>query len=188
MSGMWYVVDMSPAHRLARRAYRERRRVLMSGLISFVAGFVIYARSHVTIFDLPAPLAAGLLYAVVVGIAALLTALFLPRLRFMVEAMAFGRLIYAALSHEFPELGALLAASPVYSATVVVPGGALCGRVLYGPREDSAFAGQPPMAWAERFTRWLDGTQGQAHDALVPVAPVAVRIPVAVRPGRLLRG
>ncbi|MEX5730173.1 hypothetical protein Ga0609869_003526 [Rhodovulum iodosum] len=159
----------------------------MASLISFVAGFVIYARYQVTIFDLPAPVAAGLLYAVVVGAAALLTAIFLPRLRFMVEAMAFGRLIYAGLSHEFPEFGTLMASSPFYSATAVVAGGILCGRVLYGTNEKHALRSHASMAWAETFTRWIDDTQGRARDALYPVAPMPLSIPAAIRPGRAIR-
>lgn len=149
----------------------------MASAISFLAGLVIYARFQLTVFGLPLPLFAGLVYAVIVAIAALLTALVLPRLRFMAETMALGRLVCAGSSHEFPEFGQLLAGSPFFRATAIVATGALCGRLLYGSRKEPNGPARP--AWIVAFARWLDDAPGRDRDGLSPVAPRLLQLRLA---------
>ena len=73
--------------RLWQIAVLERRRLLFVTALAFCAGALFYSHIPAGPANLPVPLITGAAYAVVVGPAALLTCVFLPAVRFMIEAI-----------------------------------------------------------------------------------------------------
>ncbi|MCT8328980.1 hypothetical protein [Albidovulum sediminis] len=117
-----------------RRLYRERRRLAVVSVLVFVAGYLLYARfGQIQVWGLPAPVFAALLYTGVIGVATLLTALLLPRLRFTIEAMALARVLFAAAS-ALSAPGILPdARAPALQATFVVALAVVLMRVFFSP-------------------------------------------------------
>ena len=116
---------------IPRRIYSERRRLLLVTALAFVAGYIFYMPIDVNVFGMPVPVFTGTLYAVFVGVAALMTCLFLPALRFTIEAIALSRLVFALTVVQFPEIGFKLMASPFANATIVVGGAFVLNRLFY---------------------------------------------------------
>ncbi len=112
--------------------YRERRRLVFVAAMAFMAGFLFYLRANFYIHGVHIALITGAVYAFVVGISALLICLFLPSLRFMIEAVAVSRLLLSFFVLAAPEIGYRVLASPMLTALLVVAGGAMISRVLHG--------------------------------------------------------
>lgn len=122
------------------RAYRERRRVILASALAYLAGHIFYMRYSGELHGLPIPVFAGLFYAVFIGIAALVMCVFLPKLRFTVEAIAFSRLGFAIFVWQVPELGQKLLDSPLVNATIVVGGAWVITKIAYSPVAARVFA------------------------------------------------
>ncbi|MGI9395027.1 MAG: hypothetical protein ACR2OY_10315 [Boseongicola sp.] len=112
--------------------YRERKRLAFVTILAFVAGYLFYAKSNVLLFGLPAEMVAGLIYAGVIAPVALLVCIFLPSLRFMIEAVAVSRLCIAWIVFTVPDVGNTIVASPQLNAVIVVGFGAAISRMLHG--------------------------------------------------------
>lgn len=134
-------------NRLVTHARLERRRLLFVVSLTFVAGALLYAHVPAEIAGLPAPLLAGLLYAGLIGPAALATCVLLPAARFLVEGIAISRLAVALTAFNFPELGMALLTSPLLMTLLVVSGGSLISRSLHGRIVRSS---KGPRAWFRR--------------------------------------
>ncbi len=153
----------------------ERRRLLFVTSLAFLAGALFYLRSDLDIQGVHASVVIGAIYALVVGLAALLVCLFLPSLRFMVEAVAVSRLLFSFFVLAQPAIGYKILAMPTLNAAIVVSGGLIISRLLHGRivREKTsgwrdrvlprgAFNRQPVRLqgtlWQHRFVGWLDDT------------------------------
>ncbi len=156
---------------------RERRRLSLVTALAFLAGVLFYLPSPVYLGALHISLVTGTVYAVVVGFAAAIVCLLLPRLRFMIEAVAVSRLLISLCVLAIPELGPFLLANPVLMAGVVVAGGACVSRVMHGRIErgmQARFAFGPTShravvsrgtPWQTRFVDWIDGAALQRSAA-----------------------
>ncbi|MCV2863840.1 hypothetical protein [Defluviimonas sp. WL0075] len=116
-----------------RRIYRERRRLGVVSLLVFAAGYLLYARygAH-RVWGMPAPVFAALLYTFAIGAASIATALFLPRLRFTVEAMAAARLVFAGVA-ALSAPGVLPdARAPALQATLIIALAVILVRLFFG--------------------------------------------------------
>ena len=110
----------------------ERRRLAFVVTLAFIAGALLYANVPTAAGVLPAPVLAGLLYAGLIGPAALMTCIFIPTARFLIEGIAVSRLAVALTAFNFPEIGQVLLASPLIMTLIVVAGGSLISRSLHG--------------------------------------------------------
>ena len=164
--------------KLCHLVYLERRRLGFVTTLAFMSGVLLYSNVPVEVYGMPVSLLTGLIYAGVVGPAALLTILFLPALRFMIEAVAVSRLMMAIGVFHFPEFGMKIVASPMITALIVVTGGAIISRMIHGRmlREDVTttslrdkiiprrlFQRTPPLLaatqWQTRYVGWVDGAR-----------------------------
>jgi hypothetical protein len=153
--------------------YRERKRLVFVTLLAFAAGYLFYARLDVQLFGMPAAVITGLIYAGIIAPVALLVCLFLPTLRFMVEAIAVSRLCVACIVYTYPEVGATILASPILTAVIVVGFGVAISRMLHGRVLRQALPGlreriaqiraayRVPARiiagpWQQRFVGWVD--------------------------------
>ena len=158
---------------LVFRVHQERRRLFFVASLAFLAGFLFYVRSDVTIGGVHVAWVTGAIYAIVVGTCALLVCLFLPAMRFMIEAVAISRLILSLAVLARPDLGHVLVNSPFIMALLVVTGGFLISRALHGRilRRKArswrdrlvpimGFERQPARLiaapWQMRFVGWMD--------------------------------
>lgn len=158
------------------RLYQERRRLTFVIGMAFFAGFFMYLRSDLHLFGLPVAWVTGAIYAVVVGFCALVICLFLPSMRFMIEAVAVSRLILSLAILAVPGIGPLILSDPLITASVIVLGGMLVSRVMHGrilkdkaegwrarlfPRH--AFRRVPvrieARPWQHDFVGWMDDTR-----------------------------
>lgn len=119
-------------HALRQSIYRERRRLLLVTVLAFLAGVIFYLRADHYINGVHVALVTGAVYAVIIGPVALLVCVFLPSLRFMVEAVAISRLLFAIFVFAAPGIGYGILASPSLTALIVVGGGAVISRVVHG--------------------------------------------------------
>lgn len=140
--------------------------------MAFLAGVLFYLRSDLYINGIHISLITGLVYATVVGSAAALVCLFLPSMRFMIEAIAVSRVCLALLVLSMPNLGYAIISSPLMTAFIVVLGGSLISRVMHGRIErkrklsllpSGGFFNRSPVRtrgneWQRRFVHWLDDT------------------------------
>ena len=121
------------ANGLKSLIYRERKRLTFVTALAFLAGVVLYLRSDIThVGSVPVPLLTGIIYAAIIGPTALFFCLFLPSIRFMIEAIAVSRLVFAFFVFFVPEVGYQVLASPFATATVVVVGGFFVSRMIHG--------------------------------------------------------
>ena len=153
--------------------YKERRRLLFVALMAFLAGFVFYLRADLYIYGVHVAIVTGLVYALVVGLCAILVCRFLPSMRFMIEAVAVSRLALSFFVLAVPHVGYRILADPFVTALLVVFGGFLVSRLLHGriirekargwrdrivPR--NGFQRAPVLveanAWQFRFVGWMD--------------------------------
>ena len=132
--------------------YHDRRRLALVALLAFLAGTLFYWPSQVYLGQVHISLVTGIVYAAVVFVAALIVCVTLPRMRFMIEAVALSRLLLSLLVLAVPELGVLVLTNPVIMALVVVGGvrasavsftGASSGRPLSVSRLDR----RPDTRW-----------------------------------------
>lgn len=157
--------------------YRERRRLgLVTGL-AYLAGMLFYLPSPVYLGSLHISVITGGVYAFVVALASVAVCLFLPRLRFMIEAVAMSRLLVALCVVTVPETGPALLTNPPLMALVVVAGGACISRLIHGqierePRRRLAFgptSRSPVVAHGSPFQRgfveWIDGAAARSAAA-----------------------
>lgn len=112
--------------------YRNRKRLVFVTTLAFLAGVIFYLRASATVHGLPIPLVTGFIYAATVLVASILVCLFLPRLRFMIEAVAVSRLMLALFVFAMPDPGYSILASPELTALIVVLGGILVSRAIHG--------------------------------------------------------
>lgn len=112
--------------------YRNRKRLVFVTTLAFLAGVIFYLRADATVHGLPIPLITGCVYAATVLVCSILVCLFLPRLRFMIEAVAVSRLMLALFVFAMPNPGYTILASPELTALIVVMGGALVSRAMHG--------------------------------------------------------
>lgn len=117
---------------LRNAVHYERRRLYFVTLTAFLAGILFYSRLDMVLLGLPAPFVVGLIYAFIIGIAALFVCILAPSFRFMLEAIAISRLGIAALAFGFPTFGETILASPVLNACIVVGFGVGVSRVIHG--------------------------------------------------------
>ncbi|MBT8459791.1 MAG: hypothetical protein KJN60_09000 [Boseongicola sp.] len=117
---------------LRQAVHLERRRLYFVTLLAFVAGVLFYARLDMVLFGLPAPFIVGLIYAFIIGFAALIVCILAPSFRFMLEAIAISRLAVAGVAFSFPALGDTILASPILNAIIVVGFGVAVSRLMHG--------------------------------------------------------
>ena len=98
-------------------------RALRVAVLAFLAGFLLYLEHPGQVGALPVPFYVGLLYAGLITPAAVFTALFLPGLTRLSDAVQIARLVFAASVALFPAILRPLADQPVFSATIVILGG-----------------------------------------------------------------
>jgi hypothetical protein len=110
-------------HRVVSDVRDQAPRALRVGVLAFVAGFLLYLDHPGHVGALPAPMYVGLLYAGLITPAAVATAVFLPGLTRLSDAVQIARLAFATSVAMFPELLRPLADQPMLSATVVILGG-----------------------------------------------------------------
>ena len=154
--------------RIRQRLYRERRRLAFVILLAAVSGYLLYCRAPVEIAGLPLGVVTGALYAVAVGGTSLFLCLFMPTLRFALEAFAVSRLIYASLAATFPAFGSVTLNAPLLNATIVVAGGTVLSLLFfsdwfarYARRRECALSG---MAQADPH---ITNPPRQAREALL---------------------
>lgn len=98
-------------------------RAMRVGVLAFLAGMLLYLDHPGQVGPLPAPLYVGLLYAGLITPAAVATALFLPALTRLSDAVQIARLMFAAAVALVPGAFRALADQPLINATVVIMGG-----------------------------------------------------------------
>lgn len=98
-------------------------RALRVSVLAFLAGYLLYLDHPGHVGSLPAPMYVGLLYAGLITPAAVATAVFLPGLTRLSDAVQIARLAFATAVALFPASLRSLADLPMFSATVVVLGG-----------------------------------------------------------------
>lgn len=155
---------------LRAHLHQERRRLGFVIVLAYLAGVLFFWRSQVYVGGVHISLLTGLIYAIIVGLAAILICLVLPRLRFMMEAMAMSRLSVALSVMAAPELGVRLLSEPFLMALILVTWGACLSRLIHGridrgPKKFLAFGPrnrQNVVALGTPFQRgfvaWVDGS------------------------------
>ncbi len=109
--------------RVMSRFMDQGPRALRVCILAFLAGFLLYHDRPGQIGALPVPLFIGLMYAGLITPAAVLTAVFLPGLTKLSDAVQVARLGFAASVALFPAVMRPLAEQPVFNATAVILGG-----------------------------------------------------------------
>ena len=107
---------------LWQHLYRERRRLTFVSAMAFVAGVLMYLPAPAYLGGVHISVITGLIYAVIVGAAALIVCMALPRMRFMIEAVAISRLFLSIFVLAVPQVGFQILASPLLTAFIVVAG------------------------------------------------------------------
>ena len=105
---------------LVNRILSQRQRALRVALLAFSAGVLLYLGHPGHIGPLPLPLFTGLLYALFITPAAVLTVAFLPALTTLSDAMQWSRLGFASGVAAFPDVLRPVADAPLANATVII--------------------------------------------------------------------
>lgn len=159
--------------RLGQKIYRERRRLLLVTSLAFLAGVIFYLRADNYVMGVHVSIVTGAIYASVVGTTALFFCLVLPSIRFMIEAVAVSRLLFALFVFTEPGIGYALLASPLLTAAIVVGGGIAISRLMHGNiktrmpggwrarfSRTGLFTRRPPLLtaspWQHRYVGWID--------------------------------
>ncbi|MEM6386322.1 MAG: hypothetical protein AAF718_08825 [Pseudomonadota bacterium] len=149
--------------------HRERRRLGFVTSLAFLAGIIFFLPSATYVGSVHISLITGTVYAAVVFVAAAIVCLLLPRLRFMIEAVAVSRLLLACAVLAAPETAKLLLQNPLLMAGVVVLGGALVSRLMHGRLRRMPWHGialgpasrntvmPSGTGWQHKFVTWVDG-------------------------------
>ncbi len=159
--------------RLLSVIHQERRRLLFAIVLAYVSALLAHAHLEVRIDGYPIEIFIASLQAVVVGVFALLVCIFLPSMRFMIEAIAVSRLALASFMYIFPGTGILIQQNPMFSTTVVVIGAIGTSRLIHGRMFKGGAkvrfrrfpARLESLPWQKRFVHWVDDTR-----------PIAVRV------------
>ncbi len=155
--------------------YRERKRLFFVVALAFLAGFLFYLPTNVHLHGVHISWVTGSIYALIIGVSAIAVFLYLPTMRFMVEAIAVSRLILSLFVLCAPEFGLRILADPFVTAFLVVLGGLLLSRVMHGQilKETTKSWGErirnfrsispAPVrlkgsAWQFRFVGWMENT------------------------------
>lgn len=101
----------------------QRQRALRVATLAFLAGLLLYLDRPGEVYGLPIPIFTGLLYAAFVTPAAVATALWLPGLTALSDAVQWARLGFSAGVAVFPAVLRPVADQPLLGATVVILGG-----------------------------------------------------------------
>ena len=109
--------------RLVTDVRDQAPRALRVAVLAFLAGYLLYLDRPGHVGGLPVPMYVGLLYAGLITPAAVATAVFLPGLTRLSDAVQIARLAFATAVALFPATLHALAEQPLFSATVVVLGG-----------------------------------------------------------------
>ena len=154
---------------LTEHLHRDRRRLGFVIALAYLAGVLFFWRSQLYVGQVHISLVTGLVYAVIVGIAAIIICLAMPRLRFMMEAMAMSRLTLAATVTLVPDFGRIVLTQPFLMALILVIGGACLSRVIHGkidkgPKKLFAFGPRHRQAvialgspLQRGFVAWVEG-------------------------------
>jgi len=110
-------------HPYLLRTRAQGPRAIRVALMAFLSGLLLYLDRPGLVGPLPVPLFTALLYAGLVAPAAVLTAVLLPGLAALTDAVQVSRLGFAAAVAAFPAWLRPLADQPVLSASIVVLGG-----------------------------------------------------------------
>ena len=161
---------------LVSRVYRDRRRLIFVVALAFLAGFFMYLRADLYLGAWHIAWVTGAIYALVVGLVALVVCLALPRMRFMIEAVAVSRLILSLAILAMPGIGPLVLSDPLVTASVIVLGGMAVSRAMHGrilkdrPQgwrarllPTGGFARVPvrieARPWQQSYVGWMDDTR-----------------------------
>ena len=117
---------------LASRIYRDRRRLFFVVSMAFLSGIIMYLRSDLHVGGLHISWITGAIYAGVIGFCAVFVCLFVPTMRFMIEAVAVSRFCLSVSVFAVPELERAVLGDPVLTSVIVVSGGFLISRVMHG--------------------------------------------------------
>lgn len=112
--------------------YQERKRLLFVAVMAFLAGFLFYIRSDLYIGGVHVSLLTGTVYAVIIGVCALIVCIALPSMRFMIEAIAVSRLVLSLFVVVAPSVGYQILANPFITALITVGGGVAISRLIHG--------------------------------------------------------
>lgn len=124
---------------LAVRFTAQGPRALRVCILAFLAGVLLYLDRPGMVGGLPLPLFTGLLYAAFITPAAVVTAVLLPGLTKLSDAVQVSRLCLAAGVALFPDVLRPLADQPIVNATAVILGGmALVAAARRMARDPSA--------------------------------------------------
>lgn len=161
-------------HHVIQIIHQERRRLLFVVVLSYVAGLIAHLHLDIFVSGWPIAIFFASLQATVVGVFALLVCLLTPSLRFMVEAFAVSRLVFALFVYFFPGIGYPILTEPMLAAVIVILGGSLASRLIHGRfckpqieglqdrlravsrRRPARLVSQP---WQFNFVHWVDDTR-----------------------------
>lgn len=134
--------------------------------MAFLAGFVLHSHIEAIVFGLPFSVFTGLLYMVTFGSAAALTTFFLPKLRRLVDSIAFARVSLAFLTVATQNYE--LAMAPLISAIMIISSAiillaigkriALLAQKKNAPQHLVSFVFK-----VGTFFYWLDNSEGYAE-------------------------
>ena len=108
---------------LLSRIVAQRTRALRIALLAFSAGVLLYLGHPGHIGALPVPIYTGILYALFITPAAVVTTAFLPALGALSDAIQWSRLGFASLVAAFPAELRPLADAPLVNATCIILAG-----------------------------------------------------------------
>lgn len=109
-----------PMTSLMQRIVSQRLRAARIAALAFSAGALLYLGKAGSIGPVPLPVFTGLLYALFITPAAVLTAAFLPALTSLSDAMQWSRLAFAGSVAAFPATLRPVADAPLASASVII--------------------------------------------------------------------
>lgn len=122
-------------HSITSRIIDQAARARRVCVLAFMSGFLMCLHHPGYVGPLPAGLFAGLLYAGLITPAAVATAVLLPGLTRLSDAVQVSRLVFACAVALFPAVCRPLADQPVVNATLVILGGmAIMALARHAPR------------------------------------------------------
>lgn len=141
--------------RLKDAIHEERRRLIFVTSLAFIAGVLLYSNVRLLVGGVPLALITGLAYAALIGPITLVICVFVPRFRFMMDAVAVSRLILALFAYAYPTFGFTLLSSPLLQAVIVVGGGVAVSRLIHGRilRQPKSAVTESPLPAAPRDPR-----------------------------------
>ena len=101
--------------------------------MAFYSGMTLYSSVHIELFGLPAPLVLGAVYAILIAVGTLAVCVLTPKLKRLIEPLAFSRLFVGVFVLIHPDLGKLLLANPILMSSLVIAGGLFLSRAMLRP-------------------------------------------------------